>query len=360
MSSTLTRTVTPAVRPAWMRDDTMTTSKELVEKALNREEVERIPFFAPFQGYWALGLEGVSVMDSINKPGLAAGAQYRAVEECHIDGVEVMWDWLLPAEAMGCKVKIPEVGTIPTVSHVVNGHEDIDKLLIPDIKNFYRFKAARETAALMAEKLGKDHFLMVSLPSPFTLAGELRGVDYLMMDTFTDEEFANALTRKSLEILEAFTEEILKWDIDAVVICDPTASGDLISADDYLKFSKPTMQSLGSKVRKGGKIHVNHICGDTSDRLDIVADTGCKAFSVDIQVDIGNAVAKMKDKIAIIGNINPAKTLYSGTPDDVRKETTDCLKKGGKRGFLLASGCDIPVGSKLENVRAMSEVFMNF
>ncbi|MDR1404533.1 MAG: uroporphyrinogen decarboxylase family protein [Candidatus Methanoplasma sp.] len=338
----------------------MTTSKELIEKALKREEVERIPFCAPFQGYWALGLEGVRVMDSINKPKLAAEAQYRAVDECHLDGVEVMWDWLLPAEAMGCKVKIPEFGTIPTVSHVVNGPEDLDRLSLPDVKNFYRFKAAKETAAHMAEKLGKDHFLMASLLSPFTLAGEMRGVDNLMMDTFMDEDFVHALIKKSLEITEAFAEEILTWDIDAVIICDPTASGDLISSADYIKYSKTVMQHLGSVIRKSGKYHINHICGDTSDRMDIVADTGCAAFSVDVQVDVGNAVSRMKDRMAIIGNINPAKTLFSGTPDDVRAETKDCLEKGGRRGYLLGSGCDIPVGAKLENVRAMSDIFMNF
>jgi len=338
----------------------MTTSKELVEKALRREETERVPFCAPFQGYWALGLEGVPVMESINNPKLAADAQYRVVNECHIDGVEAMWDWLLPAEAMGCKVKVPEFGTIPTVSHIVSGPEDIDKLHIPDIKNFYRFKAAKETAARMAEKLGKDHFLMASLLSPFTLAGELRGVDNLMMDTFTDEDFVQSLIKRSMEIVEAFAEEILTWDIDAVIVCDPTASGDLVSADDYLKFSKGSMERVGSRIRKGGKVHIVHICGDTSDRMEIVESTGCNAFSVDVQVDIGAAVSKMKDRMTIIGNINPAKTLFSGTPDDVRNETRSCLEKGGKRSYMLGSGCDIPVGAKLENIRAMSEVFMNF
>jgi len=338
----------------------MTTPKELVEKALRREVVDRIPFCAPFQGYWALGLNGVTVMDSINNPKLAAEAQYKAVEECNIDGVEVMWDWLLPAEALGCKVKIPEHGTIPTVSHIIKGPEDLDKLVLPEIKNFYRFKAAKETAKHMSEKLGKERFLMASILSPFTLAGEIRGVDNLMMDSFTDEDFVQALIKKCVEITTVFTEDIVSWDIDAVIICDPTASGDLISADDYVRFSKGPMQELGALIRKSGKAHINHICGDTSDRLDIIADTGCTAFSVDKQVDVGDAVSRMKDKMAIIGNVDPAGTLFSGTPDDVRNETRIRLEKGGKRGFLLGSGCDIPVGSKYENIRAMSDVFMKF
>jgi len=153
---------------------------------------------------------------------------------------------------------------------------------------------------------------------------------------------------------------MVRWDMDAVIICDPTASGDLISAQDYAKFSGRSMKALGSVVRKGGKVQIDHICGDTSDRLGIVADTGCAAFSVDFQVDIKKAVAEMKDRMAIIGNLDPARILYCGTPDDVRTNTRKLLEAGGKRGYLLGSGCDIPVGTSYENVLAMSEVFMNF
>lgn len=338
----------------------MTTSKELIEAALNREEVDRIPFCPPFQGYWALNLAGISVMDSIKNPKIAAEAQYAVVDKCQIDGVETMWDWLLPAEAMGCEVKIPEHGTIPTLTHIVDGPDDLDKLVMPEVKDFYRFKAARETTRLMAEELGKDHFLMSSILSPFTMAGEIRGVEQLMMDCLIEEDFVQDLVRRSMEINTVFVEDMVKWDMDSIIICDPTASGDLISAADYEKFSARSMKGLGDVIRKGGKVQINHICGDTSDRLDIVADTGCKAFSVDFQVDIGKAVQEMKDRIAIIGNLDPARILYCGTPDQVKAATLDLLKAGGKKGYLLGSGCDIPVGTALENVLAMTEVFMKF
>ena len=335
-------------------------SKELVESALRREEVDRVPFCPPFQGYWALNLAGVSVIDSINNPKLAAEAQLKIVEPCHMDGVETMWDWLLPAEAMGCGVSIPEHGTIPTITHIVNGPDDLDKLEIPSVGDFYRFAGAKKTAQIMADTLGMDHFLMSSILSPFTMAGELRGVEQLMMDCVMEEDFVHGLINKSLEILTVFVEDMVSWNTDAVIICDPTASGDLISASDYANFSAPSMKSLGNVVRNGGKTHINHICGDTSDRLSIVADTGCAAFSVDYQVDIKKAVCDMKDRIAIIGNLDPARILYCGTPDDVKSNTLNLLESGGKRGYLLGSGCDIPVGTSYENVVAMSEIFMNF
>lgn len=339
----------------------MTTSKELVEAAIRREEVDRIPFCPPFQGYWALDLAGISVMDSIRDPKTAAKAQFDIIDKCHIDGVETMWDWLLPAEFMGCEVKIPEHGTIPTVSHIIDGPGDLVKLEeVPDPKDFYRFAGARETTKIMADTIGKDHFLMSSILSPFTLSGELRGVEQMMMDCLMEEDFVQDLVKHALDIDTVFVEQMVKWDMDSIIICDPTASGDLISADDYAKFSGRSMKGLGDVIRKGGKVQIDHICGNTEDRLDIVADTGCAAFSLDFQVNIGNAVKAMKDRMAIIGNLDPARILYCGTPDMVRESTLELLKAGGKKGYLLGSGCDIPVGTALENVIAMSDVFMKF
>ena len=338
----------------------MTTSRELVESALNLEEVDRIPFCPPFQGYWALDIAGVSVIDSIKNPKIAAGAQFGVIDKCGMDAVETMWDWLLPVEAMGCEVKIPEHGTIPTVTHIIDSPADLDKLKSPEIKGFYRFISAKDTSDHMAQKVGKDHFLMTTFLSPFTFAGELRGVEQMMMDCITEEDFVHGLIKESLNINNAFMEEIVRWETDAVIICDPTASGDLISPDDYAKFAMRPMKSQGDTVRKGGKIQINHICGDTSDRIDIVASTGCKAFSVDYQVDIESAVKAMSGRMAIIGNIDPARKLYSGTPDDIVSSTKELLKKGGKKGYLFGSGCDIPVGTNIDNVAVISDVLREF
>ncbi len=137
-------------------------------------------------------------------------------------------------------------------------------------------------------------------------------------------------------------------------------SGDLVSADDYAKYSLNATKRIVQKLKEGGKVEINHICGDTFDRIERVYETGSVGYSVDYQVDIGEAVKAMNGRMAMIGNINPAATIFSGNPDAVRAETKKILEKGGRKGFLFGSGCDIPVGSAYENVHAMSEVFMKF
>lgn len=338
----------------------MTTSKELIECVLRREEVDRIPFCAPLQGFWALWNSGVTVKESLNNPKRAAEAQIKVIEDCHMDGAEAVWDWLQPAEAMGCEVMVPEFGTIATVSHIINGPEDLDKIKMPDVKGFYRYAAAKESAKYVSEHVGKDRFLISPIPSAFTLSGELRGVEQLMMDCVLDEDFVHELSKRSLEIVFGFLEDMVNWDVDSILIGDPTASGDLVSADDYAKFSGPTTKKLGDAIRKSGKVQINHICGDTSDRLSHVADTGCTAFSVDKQVDVGKAVKYIGNRMTIIGNIDPAGTIYSGTPEKVKNEVLDRLKNGGKKGFMLGGGCDIPIGSPWENVMAMADTVRTY
>ena len=180
----------------------MTTSKELVQAALNCEEVDRIPFFPPFQGFWALNYSNVTVMQSINDPKIAAEAQLRVIDDCHIDGLETMWDWLIPAEVMGCGVKIPETGTIPTLTHIINEEGDLDKIELPDPKvvhDFYRFKAARETTEILADKIGNDHYLVVSWPAPFTIAGEFRGVEAMMKYVAENVKYPESAKENNLQ-----------------------------------------------------------------------------------------------------------------------------------------------------------------
>jgi uroporphyrinogen decarboxylase len=333
----------------------MTTPKELIDSALRREYVDRIPFCAPLQGFWALWRYGVTVRDSLSNPKMAADAQIKVIEEFHMDGAEALWDWLQPAEAMGCEVMVPDFGTIATVTHVIGEPGDLDRLKMPDLKNFRRFVASKESAAYIADHFKNDRFLIAPIPSAFTLSGELRGVEQMMMDCILEEDFVRELTKRSLDIVMPFLEDMIEWDIDSILIGDPTASGDLVSAEDYAKLSGPTTKKLGDAIRKGGMAQINHICGDTSDRLEHVADTGCNAFSVDKQVNIGDAVRDIGHRMAIIGNIDPAGTLFSGTPDKVRAEVTERMKSGGRRGFMLGAGCDIPIGSPNENIVAMSE-----
>jgi uroporphyrinogen decarboxylase len=59
--------------------------------------------------------------------------------------------------------------------------------------------------------------------------------------------------------------------------------------------------------------------------------------------------------MAVIGNINPT-TLLTETATNIEKITREAISKAGRKGYILAPGCDIPIGSPVENIKAMLNI----
>lgn len=332
------------------------TSRERFIAAIKGEEVDRVPIGPPFQGYWALEQMKVSVPNSIKDPKLAAKAQIEMVNKCEMDGFETMWDWLCPAEALGCTPDIVDVGSPSTAIHIIDGPDKLEGLEAPDPASDYRAKSAFDCTKAVIDKLGDQKFYYQTLVCPFTLVGELRGVEALMMDLFDQPEFIKDMLKLATETIKSYCEYLLGCGADGICLCDPTASGDLIGREDFEQFSVPYIKDCVKTVKKAGGYALLHVCGNTSDRLDTIANIGPDVFSFDFLVDMGIAKQEIGDKVALLGNVNPAETMFAGTKEDVLKETRECLSKSGGKRHILGAGCDIAPGTPLENVLAWKEV----
>ena len=247
-------------------------SKERFLAAINQQDVDYMPTCGPFQACWALGESKVTIAESIKKPELGAQAQMKVIQECDFDGLEVMWDWLSPAEMLGCEVQMPELGAPITMSHVIDDHAALDKLQIPDIGGDNRLKSSAQSAQILIDALGKERYLYCTAVAPFTLTGEIRGVEYLMRDCFKNPSLVEDMIQFTTEVLSKYYTYLTTLDVDGIFICDPTASGSLISRKVFDKFVKPAMSTIANLVKQSGKHAIIHICGDISDRLDSIMD----------------------------------------------------------------------------------------
>ena len=59
----------------------------------------------------------------------------------------------------------------------------------------------------------------------------------------------------------------------------------------------------------------------------------------------------------VMGNVDPASQFRNGTPESIRTETLRIMSECCPEypGFVISSGCDIPPGSKWENIDAFFE-----
>lgn len=330
------------------------TSKERILASIEGDDLDRVPTSPPFQGYWALGNAGITIRDSIKKPNLAARAQIEINRRCGFDAIESMWDWLSPVEALGCKVKVPEFGEIPTGSHLIFGPSMLDEIVIPEPREDYRFISAMETSNALTRSIGNATFLYGSLCSPFTLIGELRGVEPLMLDIVSEPAFVMDMLNMATETLKGYCEYLMESGVDGVMLCDPTASGSLVTRREFEIFSQPFMKQCGRIIKNhGGKLLV-HICGDTSDRLDSVVDIGSDVFSLDYQVNLMNAKKMIDNKVTLLGNIRPS-LLYNRNPKEIKRACRSCVKSTEGKRFILGAGCDIAPGTPIENIEVWKD-----
>lgn len=327
--------------------------KERMLAAIDFQPVDMVPFAPPFQGYWALSAMGVKVSDSLKDPKLAAAAQVEMARKCKFDAIEAFWDWLSPVEAIGCEVRVPDVGEIATWKHIIAGPNTLEGLDPPDPAKDRRFVSSLQAKQLVCRELRNEALCFGSLCSSFTLAGEIRGVEALILDTIIEPGFAMDMMDFCADVIKDYCGHMLADGIDNIMLCDPTSSGSLIAKADFLKYAHPRMQEIVKMVREGGGESAMHICGNTTDRLEDIATIGMSAFSVDNSVDLRYARKVMGKKAAIIGNVHPYSTLYKGTPEDIARETRECMEEGGKEGYILAASCDLLPSTPVENVQIM-------
>jgi hypothetical protein len=56
----------------------------------------------------------------------------------------------------------------------------------------------------------------------------------------------------------------------------------------------------------------------------------------------------------VFGNLDPVGVIKNGTPETIRIKTLELLNKTASyKNFILSSGCDVPPGTKLENIDAL-------
>ena len=79
-------------------------------------------------------------------------------------------------------------------------------------------------------------------------------------------------------------------------------------------------------------------------------------LSVDTYVDLEYAKSVIGGKVATLGNIDVANTLYMGTQQQVKDDILACMKKTGGKGHILGGACDIAPESPMANVAMWKKV----
>lgn len=121
------------------------------------------------------------------------------------------------------------------------------------------------------------------------------------------------------------------------------------------RFVFPYLEEIIRQVVGAGLIPILHLDSDwTRDlaRFRVFPAKSC-ILSLDSLTDIRRAKEVLGDHMCIMGDVPPA-LLSSGTPQEVYDHCRRLIADIGPTGYILQSGCDIPVDAPLANVKAMA------
>ena len=194
-----------------------------------------------------------------------------------------------------------------------------------------------------------------------SLATMARGAAEFYMDLCYEEK--EVLVH---ELLEYCTGAALQYiRLMAQTGCDMVSNGDspagpdLISPEMYERFALPYEKRVADEAHRLGLPYALHICGDTTRILDAMVRTGTDCLELDYKTDTAAAHAALKDRVTLIGNIDPSGVLRWGDVNKVEAETRAlCRAFADTPRFILNAG--IPQGTPSDNIRALVRVAREF
>ena len=106
--------------------------------------------------------------------------------------------------------------------------------------------------------------------------------------------------------------------------------GGVLTPRDYREFSLRYMQQIVDGLHReneGHRVPVVLFTKGGGNWLEIMADTGCDALGVDWTLDLGEARARVGNRVALQGNMDPC-VLYA-SPQRIRAEVATILANYG-------------------------------
>ncbi len=319
------------------------------------EPLDRLPC-VPIVGNTGARVIGARVSDFRGNGRLIAEAQVAAYRLFRYDTVRIFTDLFTQAEAMGAKVVYPEDETAYLVAPALTDLSRLDRLRVPDPRKEGNLPQFLEAMKIALDAIGGEVAVTGALTGPFTNSSFLVGAEEIARLTLRAPKTVHRLCEISLEANLRYAEAMLELGCTPS-LTDPMSSCSVISPRAFAEFSLPYLKRLTDYIHSRGKRVTLHICGDTRPIWEAMVEAGADCLSLDNDVDLAEAKAKVGARVRLMGNVRPSEIMLQGSPADVRRAVIACVRKAhdSPLGYIVASGCSLATETPFANIHAMMD-----
>lgn len=327
---------------------------------LHGEPVDHVPFH-PLVMQYAAAQTGVKYGDYCTDYHAQSKAMVTFAREYGLDWLHPSGFAYCEATAYGMNVIYPEDGLPYSKTPLIeDATEALDKIRPLDIESDRGMMNRVACIQHNKETVGDEFFLAAHCEGPLAEYSDLRGVSDSLIDLidYPDEVF---------DAMKVIVENAKRWiKLQVQAGADVVSIGDAITSQIglglYEELIYPLHKELAEYVASLGVYSKFHICGNITHLIPYLIKAGVNIIDCDYMVELNpEFFASMKEDQFFCGNIDPVNELRFGTPDSIRKAVDELMTRPeGKGKIILASGCEVPLGTPVENYKAFYEAAFNY
>jgi uroporphyrinogen decarboxylase len=248
--------------------------------------------------------EGVPMLESCMRPELVTEITLQPVRRHHVDAAIFFSDIVVPLKAVGVDLDIV-AGVGPVVAHPIRDWKDLDQLveLTPEHVPYIT-----EAVGQLVAELGETPLIGFA-GAPFTLASYLveGGPSKNHVKTKAlmhgNPELWHALCERLAQISGAFLRVQAAAGASAIQLFDSWVGA--LNRADYVTFVQRHSAAALAAVDELGVPKIHFGVG-TGELLRVMGEAGADVVGVDYRVSLTDAVARLGDRYAVQGNLDPA------------------------------------------------------
>lgn len=311
----------------------------------------------PILSFPGIQLIGCTV-DEVVRSGELQAKCMKAIADRFDTGVACsLMDLSVEAEAFGSVVHYNE-DEVPTINEaLVHDEDEAESLVVPKVGDG-RTGECVEGIRLACELI-TDRPVFAGMIGPYSLAGRLLDMTEIMILCYEEPEMVETVLEKVTEFQIEYAKAFKAAGANGIMMAEPAAG--LLSPGLIDEFSTPYVQKVREAVEDENFLVIYHNCGNIEPLMKNMVEIDAYAYSFGNAIDIETTLKALPVDKMVIGNIDPAGTLRNGTPESIRKETLALMERCCKYpNFVIASGCDIPPMTPMENLQAFFDAVAEY
>ncbi len=331
-------------------------------RALLKQPIDRTPVWMMRQAgrylpeYRQVREQAGSFLNLCTNPELACEVTLQPLRRFDFDAAILFSDILTIPDAMGLGLYFTE-GEGPKFKNPIKTAADVDKLPIPDPHAELRYVV--DAVSLIRKSLQGRVPLIGFSGSPWTLAtymvegGSSKSFQKVKSLMYEQPKLLHTLLDKLAQSVAAYLNAQIEAGAQAVMLFDTW--GGMLTSEDYIEFSLYYAKQIRSLLKThvdGQQVPTILFSKGGGLWLETMADTGYDALGLDWQTDIGIARARVGNKVALQGNMDPV-TLYAKPEVIVEKVKSILHKYGNGSGHVFNLGHGILPDINPDHVKAM-------